>query len=112
MKQTLSRLVLLLSLLALSTAPARAQNWSVAIVDNAANTNANQVNGVAGGTATLYGTIFNFTGTPSSDDGTGTSTPAAATVLDFGGFGFIQNSGQYDLGSLFTASDTPGSSLG
>jgi hypothetical protein len=76
---------------------------------NAAGTPANQVNGFAGGTATLYGTIFNFTGTPNSDDGTGTNSPAPTTLLDFGGFGFTQNPGQYDLNSLFTASDAPGS---
>lgn len=87
---------------------AQGQNLNVVIQDNAAGTPANQVNGFAGGTATLYGTIFNFTGTPSSDDGTGTSTPAPATTLDFGGFGFTQNPGQADLASLFTSADLPG----
>ena len=88
--------------------PAEAQNWSIVVADNSASTPTSQVNGTTGGTATLYGNIFNFTGTPSSDDGTGTNTPAPATLLDFGGFGFTQNPGQYDLGSLFTASDAPG----
>lgn len=97
------------ALAGLTIPSAHAQNWNLVIVDNVAGTSANQVNGTAGGTATLYGTIFNFTGTPSSDDGTRTNTPAAATTLDFGGFGFTQNPGQYDLGGLFTASDAPGS---
>ena len=96
------------ALMATLASGAQAQNWSVVIQDNAAETSANQVNGLAGGMATLYGTIFNFTGTPGSDDGTGTSTPAPTTLLDFGGFGFTQNLGQYDLSSLFTASDAPG----
>ena len=101
-------MVLMVLLAVLSVAPASAQNWSLVVADNAAATNTNQVNGTVGGTATLYGTIFNFTGTPSSDDGTGTNTPAPATLLDFGGLGFTQNPGQYDLKSLFTASDAPG----
>lgn len=87
---------------------AQAQNWSVVVQDNAAGTPANQVNGLADQTAALYGTIFNFTGTPGSDDGTGTNTPVPMTLLDFGGFGFTQNSGQYDLNSLFTPADAPG----
>ena len=85
---------------------AQAQNWSFVIQDNAAGTHVNQVNGITGGTATLYATTFNFTGTPSSNDGTG--TPAPATTLDFAGFGFTQNPGQYDLSSLFTPADAPG----
>lgn len=108
MKQKRNLMALMVLLPVLSVAPASAQNWSLVVVDNAAGTNTTQVNGTAGGTATLYGTIFNSTGTPSSDDGTGTNTPAPATLLDFGGFGFTQNPGQYDLGSLFTAADAPG----
>ena len=94
------------ALVGLAVPGAHAQNWNLVIVDSAAGAPANQINGTAGGTATLYGTIFNFTGTPSSDDGNG--SPAPATTLDFGGFGFTQNPGQYGLGSLFTASDAPG----
>ena len=101
-------LVCSLGFLAALAPGAQAQNWSTVTQDNAAGTPANQVNGFSGGTATLYGTIFNFTGTPGSDDGTGTSTPTPATTLDFGGFGFTQNPGQYDLNSLFTPADAPG----
>ena len=108
MKYAYNSAALLLLFMAPFANPAQAQNWSLVAVDNASGTNTNQVNGTVGGTATLYGTIFNFTGTPSSDDGTGTSIPAPATLLDFGGFGFTQNLDQYDLGNLFTASDTPG----
>ena len=81
---------------------AQAQNWNIVIQDNATGTPANQVNGYVGGTATLYATIYNFTGTPSSDDGTGTGTVAPPSTLNFAGFGFTQNLGQDDLASLFT----------
>lgn len=80
--------------------PAQAQNWVLTVKDNASNMAVNQVNGISGGTATLFGSILNFTGTAASDDGTG--MPASATALDFAGFGFSQQPAQYDLGSLFT----------
>ena len=92
-----------LVLLILLSCPVQAQNWTIVIQDNAAGTPVNQVNGSAGGPATLYATIFNFTGTGSSDDGTESNTPAPATTVDFAGFGFTQNPGQDDLANLFTA---------
>jgi len=82
-----------------SSSAAFGQNWSLVIRDISANTPTNQVNGTSGATATLFGTIFNNTGTPFSDDGTGMAAPA--TLLDFAGFGFTLNPGQYDIGSLF-----------
>ncbi|MCW3050984.1 MAG: hypothetical protein JWN14_154 [Chthonomonadales bacterium] len=79
-------------------AQAHAQNWILAIQDPG-GTPVNQVNGTMGTNALLYGSFLNFTGTLASDDGTG--QPASATLLDFAGFGFVQNAGQTDLGSLF-----------
>lgn len=98
-KRTAVLLVLVGMLCALSSV-VRAQNWSLVIKDNALDTPVNQVNGVAGGTASLYATLFNFTGTPASDDGLG--NPAPATTLDFAGFGFTLNPGQTDLEARFT----------
>jgi hypothetical protein len=92
--------VVAVAALVLSVASARAQNWILVIRDNALNTPSNQVNGITGGTAELFATIFNTTGTPVSDDGTG--SPAPSTLLDFAGFGFTLNPGQTDLESLFT----------
>ena len=89
-----------LCLLCVLCCSAGAQNWSIVIRDNALSTPSNQVNGVAGGTAALYATLFNFTGTPVSNDGMG--NPAPATSLDFAGFGFTLFPGQTDLESLFT----------
>ena len=98
MKQTFA--IVYLCLLCVFCNSAQAQNWSIVIKDNALNTPSNQVNGTTGGTATLYATLFNFTGTIASDDGTG--NPAPATSLDFAGFGFTLNPGQTDIESLFT----------
>ena len=89
-----------IGIICLITVPAQAQNWVLTVKDNASNTAANQVNGISGGTATLFCSILNFTGTAASDDGTG--IPASATALDFAGFGFSQQPAQYDLGNLFT----------
>lgn len=80
---------------------AHAQNWSLVIKDVLADTPTNQVNGVVGGEASLFVTLLNFTGTAFSDDGTG--VPAPATSLDFAGFGWILNPGQFDLESRFTS---------
>jgi hypothetical protein len=66
-----------------------------------------QVNGVAGESATLYAQIFNFTGTPLSDDGSG--TPVAATKLSFAGVGWTLNPGQANIEALYSAAiGTPG----
>lgn len=78
---------------------AQANNWLLTIQDMTQGTPIQQVNGTSGGTAQLYATILNFTGTASSDDGTG--NPAIATTLDFAGFGFTLSPGETDLGSLF-----------
>jgi hypothetical protein len=76
-----------------------AQNWLLTIQDKDQGTGINVVNGLQGATASLYGSIDNLSGTPSSDDGAG--NPAPPTVLDFAGFGFIQRPGQADLGSRY-----------
>lgn len=76
-----------------------AQNWNLVIKDNLLDTPVNQVNGITGGTATLFATLFNFTGTSASNDGQ--DNPAPATSLDFAGFGWTLNPGQFDLESLF-----------
>lgn len=76
-----------------------AQNWLLTVQDPTQGTPIYQVNGVAGGMAVLYGALDNFTGMNISDDGTG--NPALPTILDFGGFGFTQYPGQFDLASLF-----------
>ena len=86
---------------------ARGQNWSLVIRDLGAGTAINQVNGTAGGTATLYASLFNFTGISLSNDGFG--SPAPATSLDFAGFGWTLSPGQFDLESVFlSAPGIPG----
>jgi hypothetical protein len=78
-----------------------AQNWLLTIQDRSQGTAINQVNGLQGGTATVYGSIDNLTGTSISDDGTG--NPVPTTLLDFAGFGFVLGPGQTDLGSRYLA---------
>jgi hypothetical protein len=76
-----------------------AQNWSFAVYDSVAGSPLGQVNGVSGGQAFLYATLLNYTGTPLSDDGTG--TPAPSISLDFMGLGWTLQPGQTNLESFF-----------
>lgn len=87
--------------IAFSAVAAVAQNWGITIQDLGAGTALNEVNGAAGGTATLHAIVYNYTGTDVSDDGTSTGTPAPPTKLDFAGFGWTHLPGQDDLESRF-----------
>lgn len=94
--------LLLTALAGISPLPAYSQNWGLTIQDLGVGTPLNQANGVTGGTATLYGTVYNYTGTSISDDGAGTASPAPPTQLDFAGFGWTLLPGQNDLESRFS----------
>ncbi|MBB6050741.1 hypothetical protein [Armatimonas rosea] len=79
---------------------AGAQNWILNFADSDTGLPIDTLNVSVGNSVSLYGIIYNTTGTNTSTNGMGDI--ALPTSLEFGGFGWILNPGQSDLEAVFS----------